>query len=311
MKKLLAVLAVLCFGLGAAHAAHKAELNISYVKSPFNLQLIVMKEKAFLEKRLAALGVKVAWHDINSGAVQAQALAAGSLDVAGVMNSTSIIIANSQGNPVKVVASVSRPLEVFALVVPARGAKSVKELKGRTVAGPKGTVAHQLLVAALVKNGMRISDVNFVHMGIPQAAAALRSGSAEAALLAANFIMQSQGEGSRVLLTARGYVTPKLMMAASGAFVQNHPKLLAEVVAAHKEAFDWMQANREEAIALGARVQGVTLEQARKLYAWSHFARRFTAEDLASMDEDQDFLLANDMIRNRIDTKALFLPSSF
>ncbi|HAW44897.1 MAG TPA: aliphatic sulfonate ABC transporter [Sutterella sp.] len=294
-----------------AVAAPKSELNISYVKSPFNLQLIVMKERGILENRLAAKGVKVNWHDLNSGALQAQALAGGSLDVAGVMNSTSIIIANSQGNPVKVVAAVSRPTDVFAIVVPGNGVKSVRELKGKVIAGPKGTVLHQLLVSALVKNGMKISDVQFVHMGIPEAAAAMRSGAADAALLAANFVMKGIDAGDRVLVTASGYVVPKLMMATSDAFMKKYPSLLKEVLAAQREAYDWINTHRDEAIALGAKVQGVSVSQAQTLYAWSHLTDRFTPADIKSMEEDMTFLLENDMIRKKVDVKRLFAPSSF
>ena len=294
-----------------AVAAPKSELNISYVKSPFNLQLIVMKERGILENRLAAKGVKVNWHDLNSGALQAQALAGGSLDVAGVMNSTSIIIANSQGNPVKVVAAVSRQTDVFAIVVPGNGVKSVRELKGKVIAGPKGTVLHQLLVSALVKNGMKISDVQFVHMGIPEAAAAMRSGAADAALLAANFVMKGIDAGDRVLVTASGYVVPKLMMATSDAFMKKYPSLLKEVLAAQREAYDWINTHRDEAIALGAKVQGVSVSQAQTLYAWSHLTDRFTPTDIKSMEEDMTFLLENDMIRKKVDVKRLFAPSSF
>lgn len=102
MKRLVLFLAaLLLLSAGPARAAGKI-LNISYVKSPFNLQSIVMKRLGLLEKELEPLGVKVAWHDITSGAQQAQAMAAGSLDVGGVMNTTSIQMARGEGNPITI-----------------------------------------------------------------------------------------------------------------------------------------------------------------------------------------------------------------
>ena len=84
---LLAAAAALCLAVPASAAENI--LRICYVKSPFNLQHIVMKERGILEKHMEKLGVSVKWYDINSGATQAQAMASGDLDVSGVMNSTS------------------------------------------------------------------------------------------------------------------------------------------------------------------------------------------------------------------------------
>ena len=130
LKKMAMALLAVGMTAGVAAAAGDADkvLNISYVKSPFNLQSIVMKRQGLLEKELEPLGVKVVWHEITSGAQQAQAMAAGSLDVGGVMNTTSIQMARGEGNPIKIVAGVSRPTGVFAIV----GKKSEGQNRGRT-----------------------------------------------------------------------------------------------------------------------------------------------------------------------------------
>ncbi len=200
LKRAAAALLACLLGAGSAVAADDV-LNISYVKSPFNLQSIVMKKQGLLEKELEPLGVSVVWHEIDSGAQQAQAMAAGSLDVGGVMNTTSIQMARGEGNPIKIVAGVSRPTGVFAIVAAKNGVGDIKSLKGKIVAGPKGTVLHQILVAALAREGMSIDDVQFIQMDIPKAFAALESGRADAALLAANTVVKAQEAGGRILAT--------------------------------------------------------------------------------------------------------------
>ena len=42
------------------------ELNISYVKPPFVLQLLVMKDHKLLEKEFQADGIKINWHESSS-----------------------------------------------------------------------------------------------------------------------------------------------------------------------------------------------------------------------------------------------------
>lgn len=305
---LLAAAVALC--TAATASASDKSLRICYVKSPFNLQHIVMKERGILEKHMEKLGVTVKWYDINSGATQAQAMASGDLDVSGVMNSTSALIANGEGNPIKVVAGISRPLEVFGIVAPKGGVKSIADLKGKTVAGPKGTVLHQILMAALKANGLSAKDVKFVQMGIPKSVAAMKNGSVDAALVAANFLINCINEGDTVLATAKGYAVPKLMMTASERFVNEHPDRLAAVLAAHEEATKWMEDNHAEAIAIGAKEQGISLADAEKLFSWTIFVRRFDESDMKSMEEDMQFLIDNGMMRKSVDVRSLFLPSA-
>ena len=303
---LLAAADVLC--MAAPSLASEKTLRICYVKSPFNLQHIVMKEKGILEKHMEKLGVAVKWYDINSGATQAQAMASGDLDVSGVMNSTSALIANGEGNPVKVVAGVSRPLEVFGIVARKGGVQNIADLKGKTVAGPKGTVLHQILIAALKAHGLSASDVKFVQMGIPKGVAAMKNGSVDAALVAANFLINCVNEGDTVLATAKGYAVPKLMMTASERFINEHPDRLAAVLAAHEEATVWMEQNHAEAIAIGAKEQGISIADAEKLFAWTEYVRTFGEDDMKSMEDDMNFLLENGMMRKAVDVRSLFLP---
>ncbi|MDO4769740.1 MAG: aliphatic sulfonate ABC transporter substrate-binding protein [Brachymonas sp.] len=295
---------------GSAQAQPNNALRISYVRSPFNLQLMVMKEKGILQKHLAPLGLQAQWPEINSGAKQAQALASGDLDMGGVMNTTSVLLAEGEGNPVRIVAGVSRPTDVFAIVAGKNGPRTVAGLKGKAIAGPKGTVLHQLLVAALAREGIGMQQVNFLQMDLPKAFAAVQSGQIDAALLAANFVLNAQKDGSHVLTRATGLVTPILVMTASDKFLQKHPDRVKAVVAAHDEAWQWIQANKEDAIALGAKLQNISVDEARQLYNWSHFTQRLKPSDFQAMEKDVQFMLDNGMMRNRVDVRKIVVPSA-
>ena len=48
----------------------------------------------------------------------------------------------------------------------------------------------------------------------------------------------------------------------------------------NREALAWIRANRDEALKIGAKEQGVTLEDAAKLYDWSGFYDTLTADDI-------------------------------
>jgi NitT/TauT family transport system substrate-binding protein/sulfonate transport system substrate-binding protein len=306
MKPLLTLAVCLAF-MGAASAPAAETLSISYVKAPFNLQLIVMKERRLLENELAPLSVTVEWPEINIGARQAQALSSGDLDVGGAMNTSSIIMAKGEGHPLKIIAGVARPTDIFALVAKKGGAASVEDLKGLSVAGPRGTVLHNLLAAALKKSGLSLADVRFVQMDIHQGFAALQGGQVDAALLAGNVLVMAEKDGAKVLTTATGLVEPKLAMVVSENFAARHPDRLAAVIAAHDKAWQWIAENHEEALALGARIQGLSPDEAEQLFARSHFTQRLDASDIPGMEADMRFMLENGIMRREIDVRELFL----
>lgn len=291
----------------AAFAA-KGEINIAYVKSPFNLQNIVMKQHQLLEKEFKKDGIEVNWFSINSGAQQAQAMAAGALDVSAVMNTASLLMANGADNRVYVATGVARPTQVFAIVGKPGQQMKVEDLKGKKVAGPKGTVLHQVLVAALQSKGLKASDVELIQMDIPKAHAALLGGHVDAALLAAGNIIQANAANAKTIATAQGYVDPLLVMAVSEKFAKEKPQLLERIVKVHRSTTKWIEQNQDKAIAMGAKEQGISIEDARKLAQWSHYFDVLTPKDLQSLANDQNFLFENDMMKKKVDTKSLVLP---
>lgn len=296
----------------ASMTATATDLNICYVKSPFNLQNIVMKENRMLENEFAGSDVKVIWHEINSGAKQAQALAAGALDVSAVMNTASLLLAVGVGNDLVITTGAAHPDHVFALVGKKGADFSVKDLKGKTIAGPRGTVLHQMLVAALKKEGMTMQDVKFVSMDPPKAYAALVGDSVDAALLAAGLVIKANDAGMKTITTAEGLVKPNLVMVARRDYVEKYPDIVHRVVTVHRKAHAWINENKEKALAMGAKAQGVNLEVAQKLFDWSSFYDVLTEDDIRGMEEDKRFLIENGLLRTkmRIDVRSLVMTEA-
>ncbi|ADK82790.1 ABC transporter substrate-binding protein [Sediminispirochaeta smaragdinae] len=316
MKKLYAIITVMALLVPALYAGGSKEdslktIDVSYVKSPFNLPLILMKEKGMLEEAFADEGVKVAYHEITSGAKQAEAMAADSLDIGGVMNTTSVLLARSAGNDVRIIAGFSRPVDVFAIVAMDPGITSIADLKGKKVGGPKGTVLHQLLAAALDAKGYGMNDVDLLEMGLPQASTAMLSGQIDAALLAGSLLIQAQKSGAHVITTAKGYVTPKLVIAARGKFLDEHPEAVERYLEVHRSAMAWMEANLDEALEIGAREQGISVEDAAKLYHWTQYITALTEEDVKTMEDDVTFMVENGMLREAVDPRSCISDTAF
>lgn len=310
LKHIFPVALCLLVILPEAQAKNPGTINISYVKAPFNLQVMVMRKHQLLEKAFAEEGIRIAWHEITSGAHQTQAMASGSLDVGSVMNTTSILMANAGGNPVRIAAGVSRPSQTFGILGKAGGPSTVAELRGLKIAGPRGTVLHQLLAAALASESMSLSDVEYIGMDLPKAQTALIAGHVDAAMLAAGLMIKAKEAGAHLITTADGIINPVLVMSVSERFARTYPEALKKVVKVHREATEWVAANLDEAIALGAEEQGISIEDGGKLAAWAGFTAVLNPGDLDSIREDMAFLLENDMLQRPVDVEALILEGA-
>lgn len=294
----------------AVIAAPVKEINIAYVKAPFNLQNIVMKHNKMLENEFNKDGIQIKWHDITSGAKQTQAMASGSLDASAAMNTASILMANSAGNPIRIATGVAHPTNLFAIVGKPGPQMKIEDLRRKTVVGPKGTVLHQTLVAALASKGMSQKDVNFISMDIPKGMAAMMAGKADAALLAASGIIKANEGGAKTITTAQGLIEPNLVFTVSGKFASEHPELVERLVKVNREALQWIKDHKKEALEIGAKEHGISYSDAEKLAAGSHFYNVLTQKDLEELGADQKFLKDNGMMEKEVNIKELVLPTA-
>ena len=300
----------LCAPAAAATGGMLDELNIVYVKAPFNLQNMVLKDQRMLEKAFEKYGTRVNWHTITSGAKQAQAMAAGSIDVSAVMNTASLLMANGAGTVIYIADGVAHPADTFAIVGPKGKTLSVKDLEGKKVAGPRGTVLHQLLAAALKKEGLSMKDVEFVSMDPAPALSALMAGSVDAALIAASAVIKAEEAGCKTITTASGLVNVNLVLTASESFAKNEPEALKLVVETHRKALEWIRSNKDKALEIGAREHGISPKDAETLARWSNYYSTVTEADIKGLAADQEFLIENGMMQRRVDVEKLVLPSA-
>lgn len=294
----------LALAAGPAGAASKIEtLRVTYVASPFNVPSIVMRAKGYLDEAFAPLGIKVESPEITSGAQQVQALAAGEIQIASVLGGASAILGAANGVDVKVIAAYARGPKAYAIYARADGPADVKALKGKTVAGPKGTVLHQLLAAALARNGMALADVGHVNMDLPSARAALLAGKVDAALLAGNNALAVEAAGGRTVATGDGLIEPTTVIGARGDLIKEHPEIVAAYIAAHRKALAFMKSNPDEALRLAADEQKISVEDARRMMGWYDFTLRMTDRDVANLGADQDFMVEAGMLKAKIDVR--------
>lgn len=304
MKKLFSILFLGLFSLVAQCQTWPQQLNITYVKAPFNIQNIVMKNQGLLEKEFAKEGIKINWIPIKAGLNQVRGMAAGEIDMVAAMNTSTLLIANSVGNRIVIVDGVAHPDDTFAIMAKPE-VKNIVDLKGRQVVGPKGTVLHHLLSAALKSSGIEMKDVKWVSMNLPASLTTLLGGRADAALLAAGGILAAEKAGFHALVEAKGLIETNLVLAARADFAKEYPDVVRRVAKVNREALQWALTNKPQAIALGAKELQLSEEDAAKLFEWSHFYSDLTQKDIDALQNSQRFLLEQKMMNRSVDINTL------
>jgi len=299
----------------SALAADKPEtVRITYVSAPFNVPSIVMREKGFLNDAFAAHNIKVESPEITSGAQQTQAIAAGAIDIASVLGGTSAILAKANGVDLKVIAAYARSPKAYFLMTQENGPATIADLKGKKIAGPKGTVLNQLLVSALASQNLTLDDVEYINMDLPAARAALISGQVDVATLAGNNAVLVEQAGGKALTSGEGFIKPTTVITVRTDFIEQHPELVKAYFDAHYKALDFMAQHPEETLEIAANEQKISLEEAKKQMPLYDFTPVITDEDITNLNEDQAFMVKAGMLQkdNIIDIKSdLIAPDAF
>lgn len=282
-----------------------SNINISYVKSPLNVPSIIEKKKSLFEDEFSKDNIKVTFPEITEGSKMTEAVAAGSLDFCNAIGATSVILAAANGVDIKIIGMYSRAPKAFTIMSKDPNIKTVADLKGKKVVGPKGTILHQLLLGALKNGNMKIGDVQFINMGIPEGVSALMSGSADVALVAGAAVPQAVSKGAHIITTGEGILDATIVIAASGKFIEKHPDIVKRYMSVHDKSLKFMKDNPEETYKLAAEETKLTINQVKEMYNWYNFDPKITDNDIKELEKTQDFLKENGMLKKTVDIKEL------
>ncbi|WP_255990647.1 sulfonate ABC transporter substrate-binding protein [Chitinolyticbacter albus] len=253
MKRLLAPLLALALVAGTVHAT---EVRIGYQKSSLNL--IVLKSRGILEKRLAEGGHTVKWHEFAAGPQLLEALAAGSVDV-GMTGDTPPIFAQSAGSPLVYVGFEPPKPQASAILVPSDSPiRKLADLKGKRVALQKGSSAHYLLVRALDKAGLKWEDIQPAYLTPAEARAAFERGAIDAwAIWDPFYAAAEKTVKPRVLTTGEGLSANQSFYLAAKPFANKESRLLQIVFDALTDNDDFLEKQPAEAAQVLSRAVGL------------------------------------------------------
>lgn len=240
-----------------ASAPAHAEVKVGVSDWPGWVAWYVAEQKGFFKKHGA--DVKLVWFANYTDSISA--LSAGQLD-ANSQTWSDTMGPLAKGLPLKAILVNDNSAGNDALVVSPK-IKTFKDLKGKSVALEQYSVSHFVLVNALAKHGMKVSDVKLVNLAAGDAAAAFMGGRVDAAVVWNPWIHQIESSGKgKALFTSKDLpgLIPDLLVAQDKA-IKAKRKDLVGMIKAWFDTVAFIQAKPDEAAAIMSKVVSLKPEE--------------------------------------------------
>lgn len=254
--------------------------------------LYLGQEKGFFSER----GLKLEFSSAQGGAAIVPGVASGQFEF-GFSNMTSLMIAQSNGVPVKAVANgiastgeVGKDFE--ALTVKGDSpVESPKELEGKKVAINTLKNINETAVRASVRAaGGDPDEVDFVEMAFDQMPAALDGGRIDAAMVVEPALATIKNQGGREIASPMVDIAPKLTVAmyfTSTKYAQEEPETVRKFQEATAESLAYADSHPDEVREIVTTYTKIPPEVLAKvtLPKWPAEPDRAAIEELARLGE--------------------------
>jgi sulfonate transport system substrate-binding protein len=170
---------------------------------------------------------QIEWKEFQAAAPLLEALGAGAIET-DLVGDAPFTFAAAANVPVKAIAAIRQSRDGLALLVPKDSPiRNFEDLKGKKIATGRGSIGHQLILAALESKGWSTSDVQIVFLAPSDAKIAYTQGSVDAWSTWEPYVSQEEVLfQSRLVITAEG-ITPGLgfQVATPNAIRDKRPEL--------------------------------------------------------------------------------------
>ncbi|MBI0434434.1 MULTISPECIES: ABC transporter substrate-binding protein [Acetobacterales] len=187
---------------------------------------------------------RFAWSEFPAAAPLVEALNAGAIDT-GLVGDAPFTFGAAAGVPAKAIAATRENREGLAIVVPKDSpVRSLDDLKGRKIATGRGSIGHQLVLAALEEAGLGTDAVELVFLLPADAKAAYARGAVDAWSTWEPYVSQEEVLAGGRRVVHGGQLTPGLsFQAARDDAIAARRDDLAEFVRRLAQARAWANAN--------------------------------------------------------------------
>ncbi|MEH1769341.1 MAG: aliphatic sulfonate ABC transporter substrate-binding protein [Nostoc sp.] len=285
-----------------SNTPQKQELRVVYSKLG---SLAVMRKQGTLEKSLAAKNFTVKWLEFAAGPQALEALNAGSLDIAATAESPPIF-AQAAGIPLVYVATTPFNGKAVSFLVPKNSPiKSVADFKGKKISFQKASIAHYVLLKALQKEGLKLSDIKSLFLPPPDANVAFSQGGIDVWVIWEPYITRNvQKNLGRVLIDGQGLQDLGGFYTTSRKFAKEHPEIIKIFLEEFIKAEDWSQKNIDKLAELETGDVGIDVPTLKTIHSKAVYGLLpITDEVVKKQQQIADLWYAQGLLPKKVNVK--------
>ncbi len=212
--------------------------------------LRVGDQKGNSQAVMAAAGVlkdvpyRIEWKEFAAAAPLLEALNAGAIET-GLVGDAPFTFAAASNASVKAIAAIRQSREGLAILVPETSAiQSFDDLRGKKIATGRGSIGHQLILAALESKGWKVNDVQIAFLAPSDAKIAYMQGSVDAWSTWEPYVSQEEVLfKSRRVVSAEGLTPGLSFQVASPEAIRDKREALQDFVRRLAAARAWALGN--------------------------------------------------------------------
>jgi sulfonate transport system substrate-binding protein len=296
---------------GCKGRSGKAEKTVGTVRiASFYSTLIessaIAKSQGFFEEELAKVGFKPEYSTFaQAGPALNEALAVKAIDF-GMYADFPQLVLFDKGVNVRVIAPVTTASHYGIIAGTNSGIKTPKDLEGKKVIVPKGTILQKVFEDVVEEYGLDINKIQQLN-AVADQLSVYSSGEADAVVATAftMLVLQSQSGGEIVFSTLnKPEWSTVVTVVGRGEFLDQNPDVAKALIRALYRAYEYAQGNKDGAFqALATELSPPPL--IAELYSFdtsfSYFKPEFTGADIAKVDSVNTFLFEQKLIAQKVD----------
>ena len=264
LKSIAVGIAIAAAGTGAG-AQQLTEIKVSYQPALYwSLPYYVATEKGFW----AEVGLKPVFSTFPAGVPQIAASASKSWDVGGT-GSVPAVLGAARYNLLTIGITNDESVGNALLATGAKAdgfMKNPQSIKGQTIVLTANSTGDYAVQSCLAKWGLKKADVTIKSMGQAEIISAMSSNNADlGGLWAPNIYTVEEKIGAKVICSGKdaGAIVPGAIVVRAD-YAKEQPQNVAKYLAVYLRSWKWMNAHRNEAIAMMKKfyeIGGVTISE--------------------------------------------------
>lgn len=262
MKKIITILLSLILLSGCTKKHETIKVGIIRVPN----DTVVAIENQWIEEEFEKLGLNVEFIFFDSGVAMNQAFASGSLDIA-EMGFTNSVVALAKKLPVELFWIHDIIGSSEALVVKDSSIENVEELKGKKIATIFSSTSHLSLLKTLEIHGLKQEDVTLLNMETAEIVAAWNRGDIDTAYTWEPTLSKIKEDG-KVLIDSQDLQNKGLMTSNVGLvhkdFAKNNEQALLKFIECLDKAYKLQETDPQKVIKDAASYLEISEELAEK-----------------------------------------------